>query len=437
VATSAETTSTFSIDVDTAAYANVRRMLQHHQRPDPESVRIEELVNYFPYDYAAPTDGRPFATHVEVTASPWKPGNRLVRVGLKGRELAQRPRSNLVFLIDVSGSMNEPQKLPLLKRSLAALVDQLREQDRVSIVVYAGASGLVLPPTTGDRKAEILGAIERLDAGGSTNGGAGMELAYKVAVQNFVDGGVNRVVLCTDGDWNVGISSKDAIEKLVVEKAKSGVFLTCLGFFGSNYKDALMERMADKGNGNYAAIDSLREAKKVLVEESAGTLCTIAKDVKIQVEFSKERVARYRLVGYENRVMANQDFRDDTKDAGEIGAGHTVTALYEVEPVPSAPAGELLTLRLRWKKPDGDVAQEQEQKVADEGRSFGSASVDTRFAAMVAGWGMLLRGSQHKGTASFAMLEELGADALGKDAAGHRREWLELVKRSRELYQPR
>jgi Ca-activated chloride channel family protein len=313
------------------------------------------------------------------------------------------------------------------------MVEALSEKDRVAIVVYAGASGLVLPSTTGDHKAEIIAALDRLQAGGGTNGGAGMELAYKVAIENFIRGGTNRVILCTDGDWNVGVSGLTGVERLVTEKAKSGVFLTCLGFFGSNYQDASMERMADKGNGNYAAIDSLKEAKKVLVEEMSGTLVTIAKDVKIQVEFDKTKVKAYRLIGYENRVLANQDFADDTKDAGEIGAGHSVTALYEVEPAVQGAAGELMTLRLRWKKPDGQTSQLQESKAVDQDLPFARASVDTRFAASVAAWGMLLRGSPHRGNATLAMVEELGGDALGKDAAGHRAEWLGLVKRTRAL----
>ncbi len=430
--------STFAIDVDTAAYANARRFLNHHQLPPPDAVRLEEMINYFTYDYAPPTGTDPFAAHVEVTGCPWAPKHRLVRVGLKGRELdlAQRPPCNLVFLVDTSGSMSSPNKLPLVKEGLKALAAQRGERDRVAIVAYAGAAGLVLPSTPGDRKQEIVGALERLSAGGSTNGGAGIELAYRVAIEGFQDGGANRVILCSDGDFNVGLSDLGQLEALITQKARSNVFLTVLGFGGSNYNDALSETLADKGNGNYALIDTAREAKKVLVEQSAGTLVTIAKDVKVQVEWNPQVVAAYRLLGYENRVMANADFRDDRKDAGEIGAGHTVTALYEVVPVDGAQVAgtpSLVTVRLRYKQPEGDVAKELEFAASDPGGSFDAASEDTRFAASVAAFGMLLRGSRHAGQASWALVDELARGAVGKDPGGYRRELVELIGRAREL----
>ncbi len=326
--------STFSIDVDTASYANVRRFLHSGRLPPPDAVRIEEMINYFTYDYAAPAGEHPFSVAVEAHAAPWQPHHRLVRIGLRGREIAfeHRPVSNLVFLIDVSGSMNEEKKLPLVQRALKLLVDHLTENDRVAMVVYAGSSGLVLPSTTGDRKEAILGALDRLRAGGSTNGGAGIQLAYRTAEDHFVKDGVNRVILCTDGDFNVGVTSPGDLVRLIEDKRKSGVFLSVLGFAGGNYADARMQELADKGNGNAYTIDSLSEARKVLVEQAAGTLITIAKDVKIQVEFNPAQVAGYRLLGYENRMLAAQDFNDDRKDAGEIGAGHQVTALYEIVP---------------------------------------------------------------------------------------------------------
>jgi len=327
--------STFSIDVDTASYANVRRfLLQEGRLPPPDAVRIEELVNYFDYDYAGPEDDVPFAAHIEVAGCPWTPGHRLVRVALKGKEFPdeQRPPSNLVFLLDVSGSMNSPDKLPLLKQGMKLLAEQLGENDRVAIVVYAGSEGLVLPSTPGTDQATILGALERLQAGGSTNGGAGIDLAYRIAQENFIEGGVNRVLLCTDGDFNVGTTSTGDLVRMVEERATAGVFLSVLGFGRGNLNDAMMENISNKGNGNYAYIDGVTEARKVLVEQMGGTLVTIAKDVKIQIKFNPAQVAAYRLIGYENRILAAEDFDDDEKDAGEIGAGHTVTALYELVP---------------------------------------------------------------------------------------------------------
>ncbi|MFH1532099.1 MAG: von Willebrand factor type A domain-containing protein, partial [Pseudomonadota bacterium] len=334
--------STFSIDVDTASYSNVRRFLRDGRLPPQDAVRIEELVNYFTYDYPAPTGETPFSVTTELSACPWAPKHHLLMVGLQGRKVdtSEMPKSNLVFLMDVSGSMNSPDKLPLLKSAFRLLVDNLRAEDRVAIVVYAGAAGIVLPSTTGNDKPKILEAIERLRAGGSTAGGAGIKMAYRIAKENLVEGGNNRVILATDGDFNVGASSTGALTRMVEEKRKDGIFLTVLGFGRGNTKDSRMEALADKGNGNYAYIDSVQEAKKVLVTEMGGTLLTIAKDVKIQVEFNPAKVAEYRLIGYENRILAKEDFADDTKDAGELGAGHTVTALSDIDPVAPLVGGD-------------------------------------------------------------------------------------------------
>jgi len=447
-----EPLSTFSIDVDSASYANVRRFLKSGTRPPPDAVRIEELVNYFPYAYAGPGDAEaPFAVHVEVTQAPWQPAHRLVRIGLASRAIDARERrpANLVFLLDVSGSMNDAAKLPLLKRALEMLVLELGERDRVAIAVYAGSSGLVLPSTPASYKVTILESLERLGAGGSTNGGEGIQLAYRVARKSFLEGGINRVILATDGDFNVGVTSDGALERLIEEEAQSGVFLTVLGFGTGNLKDAKMEKLSNRGNGNYAYIDSLLEARKVLVEELGATLETIAKDVKIQVEFNPLEVAGYRLIGYENRILQHQDFDDDTKDAGEIGAGHTVTALYEVVPagrglaVPGEPelryqgereasaaafAGELLTVNLRYKEPTGTESRLLALPVRDDGKAFHDASEDTRFAASVAAFGMLLRGSAHCGAATFADVRTWALESRGDDEGGYRAEFLELVE---------
>jgi Ca-activated chloride channel family protein len=453
--------STFSIDVDTASYANVRRfLLEEGQLPPPDAVRIEELVNYFDYSYEGPTDDVPFASHIEVAECPWKEGHRLVRVGLKGREVdnEQRPESNLVFLLDVSGSMDSPDKLPLLQAGMKMLAEQMRENDRVAIVVYAGSEGLALPSTSGANRQRIIDVLDQLQAGGSTAGGAGIELAYRIAQDNFIPGGVNRVVLCTDGDFNVGTTSTAALQRMVEEKAKTGVFLSVLGFGRGNLNDAMMETIADKGNGNYNYIDGLTEAQKVLVEQMGGTLVAIAKDVKIQIEFNPAQVAAYRLIGYENRMLAAEDFNDDKKDAGEIGAGHTVTALYEVVPagmkvdVPSVdplkyqpaakPAGgkraskELLTLKLRYKEPDGDTSRLLEFPVTDNDKRFGQASADFQFAASVAGFGMLLRGSEHKGTTTYDAVLEMASASKGADPHGYRAEFLEMVRRAKALTGP-
>jgi Ca-activated chloride channel family protein len=448
--------STFSIDVDTASYANVRRFLKQNRRPPASAVRIEELVNYFPYDYAAPTGNVPFAASLEVASAPWMPDHRLVRIGLKGREVsdAQRPPANLVFLLDVSGSMTHPNKLPLVKQSLRLLVEKLRPDDRVAIAVYAGASGLALPSTSAREKATILEAINELTPGGSTNGAMGIQLAYDIAKANFVPGGVNRVILATDGDFNVGTTSEGELVNLIEEKAKSGVFLSVLGYGMGNLKDSTLEQLADKGNGNYAYIDSLAEAKKTLVEQAGGTLMTIAKDVKIQVEFNPAQVQAYRLIGYENRMLAKEDFNNDKIDAGEIGAGHTVTALYEVVPVgaampdetpavdglkyqkPKQGAGslkqgalnaEMLTVKIRYKEPAGEVSSKLEFPLVDGGTAFADASPDFKFAASVAGFGMALRDSPHKGQLTLADVLVWGQSSLGQDPGGYRAEFLTLV----------
>jgi Ca-activated chloride channel family protein len=445
--------STFSIDVDTAAWSLVRRHLSDGALPPRGAVRIEEMVNYFPYGYSGPGGMDPFAVHTEVASCPWQPRHRLVRIGLKGRiiDSGERPAANLVFLIDVSGSMESHDKLPLLVQSLKLLAAGLAAQDRVAVVAYAGASGLVLPSTAGSEREALIAALDRLSAGGSTNGGAGIRLAYDVARENFIKGGINRVILATDGDFNVGTTSQSDLVDLVQEKAKTGVFLTVLGFGRGNTKDSTMESLADKGNGNYAYIDSLMEGRKVLVEQAGGTLHTIAKDVKIQVEFNPSLVAGYRLIGYENRMLASEDFRDDTKDAGEIGAGHTVTALYEVVPagvdVPtsevdelkySTPAastgsGDLLTVKIRFKDPDGDVSRPLAFPLVDGGAKWADATEDFRFAAAVACLGMVLRGSKHRADASYDTVRELAQDAIGADPGGYRHEFISLVEKARAL----
>ena len=449
----ADPLSTFSIDVDTAAYANARRFITGGQLPPADAVRIEEMVNYFHYDYARPAGNEPFAVNMEVQAAPWEPKHRLVRIGLQGREIEMKeaPSSNLVFLIDVSGSMNQENKLPLVKQAMRLLVERLRANDRVSLVVYAGAAGVVLPSTSGTEQKTILAAIDNLAAGGSTNGGQGIELAYRIATENFVKGGINRVLLCTDGDFNVGVSSEGGLVRLIEDKRQTGVFLSVLGFGTGNYADARMQQLADKGNGNASYIDSLNEARKVLVEQMTGTLLTIAKDVKIQVEFNPSKVAAYRLIGYENRLLAAQDFNDDKKDAGEIGAGHQVTALYEIIPAggdvpasdidplkyqapggqPGAAVNELLTVKLRYKAPDGDVSTKIETSLPDA--VGGAASPDFEFAASVAAFGMLLRDSEHKGQTNWGLVQELATGGLGNDPMGHRAEFVELIKKARTI----
>jgi len=439
--------STLSIDVDTASYANVRRFLTQRTLPPVDAVRIEELVNYFRYDYPEPRGAAPFSVSVDGASAPWEPEHRLVRIGLRGRSPdLGRPRvKNLVFLVDVSGSMDEPDKLPLVQRSLRLLVDELSGEDRVALVVYAGRSGLVLPATSVSQRARILDAIDALDAGGSTNGGSGIQLAYSAAREHFAREGVNRVILATDGDFNVGITDRAELLRLIEDEAQSGVFLSVLGFGTGNLKDATMEQLADHGNGNYAYVDSLAEARKVLVREMGATLETIAKDVKIQVEFNPAHVSAWRLVGYENRLLGARDFADDRKDAGEIGAGHTVTALYEIVPVGAelgaidalryqSPAtraadgsGELLTVALRYKEPDADRSELLNVPFTDEGRSFESAAPDLRFAAAVAAFGLCLRASPLRGNATLADVHRWAESALGPDVDGDRREFLRLV----------
>jgi Ca-activated chloride channel family protein len=445
--------STFSIDVDTASYSNTRRFLRQGALPPPDAVRVEELINYFHYDDATPTGTAPLAITAEVGPSPWHAGYRMLRVAVRAPAIpdSQVPPRNLVFLIDVSGSMMEPAKLPLLQRGLGLLVDQLRPEDRVAIVTYAGASGLALPATLGTHKDEIRAAINSLEAGGSTNGAAGIELAYQVAENNLKKGGINRVILCTDGDFNVGTTSEGDLVRLIEKKRERGVALTVLGFGMGNLKDATMEQLADKGNGNYAYVDSLEEARKVLVKEAGSTLVTVAKDVKLQLEFNPAQVAGYRLIGYEDRLLAAQNFNDDKKDAGELGAGHHVTALYELVPagvaVPAAAvdalkyqaptvttgALELATIKIRYKAPDATTSKLLSQAVTDGGASLDKTSRDFRWAAAVAGFGMLLRQSPERGALSWAMVSALAEGALGTDTEGYRKEFLHLLELARKL----
>ena len=446
--------STFAADVDTASYSNVRRFLKMGQLPPPDAVRIEELLNYFTYDYPAPASG-PFAAHLEVAPAPWNREHLLARVGLKAFEMprGQRPPSNLVFLIDVSGSMDDPMKLPLLKKSFRMLIEQLDDRDRVAIVVYAGESGLLLAPTSGDHREKIAAAIEQLGAGGSTNGAGGIELAYRVAADNFRPGGVNRVILATDGDFNVGVTSEGSLVRLIEKKARTGVFLTVLGFGMGNYKDSTVEKLADKGKGNYAYIDSELEAKKVLVEQVGATLVTVAKDVKLQVEFNPARIAAWRLIGYENRVMRAEDFKDDQKDAGAMGSGHSVTALYELipagrpapeagevdplkyqrGPAPSAAAAseELFTLKVRFKEPEGAASRELVFPAPTQVRA--EPDGELRFAAGVAAFGMVLRDSPNMGAASFELALSLAEQGCGEDRSGYRREFADLVRAAARL----
>ncbi len=450
--------STFSIDVDAASYSNVRRFLNQGQLPPAGAVRIEEMVNYFHYEYPQPVNGDPFSINTEISDCPWNKDNKLVLIGLQGKKIPTEnlPASNLVFLIDVSGSMQGPERLGLVKSSMKMLVDQLRDQDKVAMVVYAGAAGLVLPPTSGASKTKIKEAIDNLEAGGSTAGGAGIKLAYKTANEYFVKGGNNRVILCTDGDFNVGESSDDAMERLIENERKSGVFLTVLGYGMGNYQDSKMQKLADKGNGNHAYIDGITEAKKVLVNEFGGTLFTIAKDVKLQLEFNPAKVQGYRLIGYENRMLAKEDFNDDKKDAGELGSGHTVTALYEVIPVGvksdflksvdtlkyqknvvplsrSAQTDEILTVKFRYKAPDGDVSKLIEHPVKDNQVAIARTSDNFRFAASVAQFGMLLRNSEFKSNASYADVLSLARKAKGNDEEGYRSEFIRLAESAQLL----
>jgi Ca-activated chloride channel homolog len=443
--------STFSIDVDAASYSNVRRFINGGQLPEKDAVRIEEMINYFDYDYEQPKGNDPVNIITEIAPAPWNKTHKLVQIGLQAKTLTTEklPASNLVFLIDVSGSMSAANKLPLLVSSFKLLTDQLREKDKVAIVVYAGNSGVVLPATRGDEKTRIKDALDKLSAGGSTAGGQGIELAYKIASENFIKGGNNRVILATDGDFNVGASSDSEMEKLIENKRKSGVFLTVLGYGMGNYKDSKMEILADKGNGNYAYIDNLTEARKVLVNEFGGTLFTVAKDVKLQIEFNPAEVQSYRLIGYENRLLAKEDFNNDEKDAGEIGSGHSVTALYEIipagvndsftasvddlkyqktNPSNSSNTGELLTVKLRYKEPSGGRSKLLVKTVPDIALSIDSTSDNFRFAAAVAEFGMILKRSAFKQNATFEQVIALAEAAKGKDKEGYRSEFLSMVK---------
>ncbi len=444
--------STFSIDVDTASYANVRRFLREQTRPPQGAVRIEELVNYFRYPSRIAAGDEPFAVDLEIFEAPWRTEHRLVRIAVEGRAMpkSEVPPRNLVFLIDVSGSMQGPDRLDLVKYGLARLTETLRPIDRVSIVVYAGASGLVLPPTAGDDENTIVAALDRLHAGGSTAGAEGIRLAYATAREHFDPEGINRIILATDGDFNVGISNRSDLVELIEKERESGIFLTVLGVGRGNLNDAGMEQLADHGNGNYAYLDNRSEARKVLVEQADSTLVTIAKDVKIQVEFNPRRVKAYRLIGYENRRLADQDFNDDTKDAGEIGAGHHVTALYEIVPADAeggvagasvdplkyqersdlssaAHSDEWLTVKLRFKAPDGHESQLISVALAGQPGSIRAASENARFSTAVALFGMLLRDSEFKGAGDYALVAELAKDAVGQDEYGERREFLQLV----------
>ncbi|MCU0436926.1 MAG: von Willebrand factor type A domain-containing protein [Raineya sp.] len=446
--------STFSIDVDRASYSNMRRFINGGQLPPKDVIRVEELINYFSYDYADPKDDNPFAVYTEISQCPWNKEHQLVQIGLQGKNIPtdKLPPSNLVFLIDVSGSMSSANKLPLVKSAMRLLVNQLRQQDKVSIVVYAGAAGLVLPAT--NNKEQILQALERLEAGGSTAGGAGIQLAYKVAEENFAKNGNNRVIIATDGDFNVGASSNAEMERLIEDKRKSGVFLTVLGFGMGNYKDSKMEILADKGNGNYAYIDGILEAEKVFIKEFGGTLFTIAKDVKIQVEFNPTKVKAYRLIGYENRALKNEDFNDDKKDAGEMGAGHTVTALYEVIPASSNEvvagidnlkyqntqvnttaykSNEVMNVKLRYKQPSGDVSKLIEKPVVDKSISFEKSSQNFRWAASVAAFGMVMRDSEFKGNATLDQALQIAESAKGEDKEGYRAEFIRIIRSAQLL----
>lgn len=443
--------STFSIDVDAASYSNVRRFINNGQRPPKDAVRIEEMVNYFDYDYSQPSNDDPFAVITEISTAPWNPRHKLVHIGLQGRKIPVEnlPPSNLVFLIDVSGSMDQVNKLPLLKTSFKMLVEQLRPQDHVAIVVYAGAAGLVLEPTSGDDKKKIIAALDHLQAGGSTAGGAGINLAYAVAKEHFRKDGNNRIIVATDGDFNVGESSNQSMERLIEEKRKDGIFLTVLGYGMGNYKDSKMEILADKGNGNYAYIDNITEARKVLVNEFGGTLFTIAKDVKLQIEFNPANVNAYRLIGYENRMLKSEDFNNDRKDAGELGSGHTVTALYEIIPAgvenefnkidelryqkPKIEPGksytnELMTVKLRYKKPDEDVSKLIVHRLTDSNTALAKTSDNFRWSASVAAFGMLLRESEYVRNYSYDEVVQLAQHARGKDEEGYRVEFVNMVK---------
>lgn len=450
--------STFSIDVDRASYSNVRRFINQGYMPPKDAVRTEEMINYFSYNYPNPNGETPFSVITEVAQCPWNEKNKLVHIGIQGMkiETADLPPNNLVFLIDVSGSMSSDNKLGLVKKSLRLLVNQMREQDRIAMVVYAGAAGLVLPSTSGANKEKILSAIERLEAGGSTNGAGGINLAYETAKENLMKRGNNRVILATDGDFNVGVSSDNDLVTLIESKRNDGIFLTVLGYGMGNYKDSKMEKLADKGNGNYAYIDNLQEANKVLVKEMGGTLLTIAKDVKIQIEFNPAKVKSYRLVGYENRLLADKDFNDDTKDAGELGAGHTVTALYEIVPAGSnddsdSPdidplkyqkksvienndsSNEMLTVKLRYKDPKESSSKLISQVLKDQNKPWRETSDDFRFSAAVAQFGMILTDSKYKGKATMETTIEIAKKSKGADEDGYRAEFIRMLELANQL----
>ncbi|MDA3910371.1 MAG: von Willebrand factor type A domain-containing protein [Bacteroidales bacterium] len=444
--------STFSIDVDKASYANVRRFINQNQMPPKDAVRVEELINYFSYDYPQPTDGHPFASHLEYGDCPWNENHKLLMIGLKGEEIENEdvPASNIVFLLDVSGSMNNPNKLPLLKRSFEILIEKLRPEDRVAIVVYAGNAGAVLESTPGNEKDKIKLALNNLSAGGSTAGGEGIQLAYKIAKENFIQNGNNRVILATDGDFNIGASSDAELVRMIEEKRDDGIFLTILGFGMGNYKDNKMEQLSNKGNGNYAYIDNILEAKKMFADELWGTLYTIAKDVKIQIEFNPNVVESYRLIGYENRLLNDEDFNDDKKDAGEIGAGHTVTALYEIIPTGSNEktgdvddliyqsrklknSADLLTLKLRYKAPDENTSRLLTEAVKAKPVSESALSENFKLASAAAMYGMLLRNSEHKANASWEKALEYAKAAKGEDKFGYRAEFITLMQKAEYL----
>jgi len=449
--------STFSIDVDKASYSNIRRFINNGQKPPADAVRIEEMINYFDYSYPQPTNEHPFSINTDVADCPWQEGHKLIHIGVQGKKIDTRelPPSNLVFLIDVSGSMSDPNKLPLLKSAFSLLINNLRDKDRVAIVVYAGAAGCVLPSTSGSNKQKILESLNSLESGGSTAGGAGIKLAYTIAHKNFIEKGNNRVILATDGDFNVGASSDGEMEDLITKERGSGIFLTCLGFGMGNYKDSKLETLADKGNGNYAYIDNIQEANKTLVSEFGGTLFTIAKDVKIQVEFNPAFVQAYRLVGYENRMLNEEDFKDDTKDAGELGSGHTVTALYEIIPVgikskftkdvdslkyqrtakttAEESSTEIATVKMRYKKPDGDTSIELQQTIGHKNQLITEASENIKFSTAVAMFGMILRDSEFKGNSKLTDVINLADQAREDDKEGYKAEFVRLVKSSLSL----
>lgn len=454
--TDREPVSTFSVDVDDAAYSNVRRFLHSGNMPPAGAVRIEELINYFDYDYDAPKENIPFNVVTETAECPWNKKHKLVHIGIKGRETPKekRPASNIVFLVDVSGSMDEPNKLPLLKQSLRMLTRQLRKDDRVAIVTYAGAAGLVLPSTPGSDQQSIFAALDHLSAGGATAGAEGIELAYATARKHFITGGNNRVILATDGDFNVGAASEDELVRLIEKEKKDNIFLTVLGFGMGNYQDSKMQQLADKGNGNHAYIDNINEARKILVNEFGSTLFTIAKDVKLQIEFNPVHVQSYRLIGYENRLLRQQDFNDDKKDAGDIGSGHTVTALYEIIPVGVKDSfsvktdalkyqvsaktqlsfnDEMMNIKIRYKTPEGDLSKLIVKAIPAGSVDLLASSENFRFAAAVASFGMLLRNSGFKQGSSYDMVLALATSALGKDDFGYRSEFLQLVLTAKEL----